>query len=670
MTIPSRARLRSVAALSVAATSCSLLTVATAAPAAAATAACSSPNFTRQFFANTAFSGTSKKTDCDNAISQTWTGAPVSGIPSDNFGVRWSVTRDFGSGGPFALSASAIDGVRVYLDGKRKIDVWKNGSATVSKSVNLTIPSGKHTLRVDYVNWTGTAKVVFGYAPRTSKTVDKVKPLQPTGVKLALDTATAQAKMSWTANREMDLAGYRVYRRLKDTTAYTLVKTTTATSWAGLTPEAGKTYYFEVRAYDKAGNTSTGSVDAPVTAPAMTTPAGFTATGTDTGIKLAWKAVTGATRYRLAGTGPSGATSNRYVTGTGYTDTAVARSADWQYRIAAVDGAGRTSAYTSATDRAALAHRLVAAPHGLTAAPAASAVTLSWYKEAQDGRVAGYRVYRSETLPVNTTTAPAACTPVPAPAADGRTGYTCTDRSIRSGTTYHYVVKAYDGAAKESVATPAVTATTAAEDYTPPAPVTDLTAEATDYGVELRWKNGSEPDIARQRVLIGELVTDEEEGTSVCYAVSSEYVGPAAGSYRDVRLPDGEERCYFVDVQDTSGNNSMRDPEANPVVVVTERDLTPTVGTPEGSPLTVTADRSDGGGAALSWNAAPGATGYLVHRWNPATSAYERIASSDTTSYTDATATAGTTHFYRVTAVYEDGAESVPGTAYAVLPPA
>ncbi|MEU0430025.1 hypothetical protein ABZ235_42030, partial [Streptomyces canus] len=91
-------------------TSGGLLAV-TAAPASAATT-CASPVFTRQFYANTSLSGTPKKTDCDTAIDQSWSGAPATGLPKDNFGVRWTVTRDFGSGGPFALSATGLDGIR------------------------------------------------------------------------------------------------------------------------------------------------------------------------------------------------------------------------------------------------------------------------------------------------------------------------------------------------------------------------------------------------------------------------------------------------------------------------------------------------------------------------------------------------------------------------------
>ncbi len=163
----------------------------TAAPAASAATTCTSPVYKRQFFANTTFSGTPKKTDCDAAIAENWGAkAPATGLPKDNFGVRWSVTRDFGSGGPFTFTAAAQDGIRVYLDGKVKVDLWKNVSTTQKKTVNLTIPSGKHTLRVDYAAWTGNANVNFAYTPRTSASVDKVKPLAPTGADINVLTQT------------------------------------------------------------------------------------------------------------------------------------------------------------------------------------------------------------------------------------------------------------------------------------------------------------------------------------------------------------------------------------------------------------------------------------------------------------------------------------------------
>ncbi|MGW0838076.1 PA14 domain-containing protein [Streptomyces prunicolor] len=241
---------------------------------AAAAVSCASPVYKRQLFANTTFKGTPKKTDCDTAIDQNWSGAPASGLPKDNFGVRWSVTRDFGSGGPFALTVSGLDGIRVYLDNSRKINLWSNTASSRAKTVNVTIPKGNHTLRIDYVNWTGAAKVKFTYPPRTSATVDKVKPLAPTGTSVTYASATGKAKLTWSKNKELDLAGYRVYRRLKGTSFGTKpLATTTSASYTDTPPATGGTYYYEVRAHDKAGNASAGGADQPVTTPDRTPPA-------------------------------------------------------------------------------------------------------------------------------------------------------------------------------------------------------------------------------------------------------------------------------------------------------------------------------------------------------------------------------------------------------------
>lgn len=103
-------------------------------------------------------------------------------------------------------------------------------STTVSKTVNVTIPKGKHSLRIDFVNITGCANVKFGYTPRTSAAVDKVKPLTPVGAAVAYDPATGKAKLTWSKNKEMDLARYRLYRRLKGDTSYPATPLATTTS--------------------------------------------------------------------------------------------------------------------------------------------------------------------------------------------------------------------------------------------------------------------------------------------------------------------------------------------------------------------------------------------------------------------------------------------------------
>ncbi|TQJ75366.1 fibronectin type III domain-containing protein [Streptomyces sp. SLBN-31] len=367
---------------------------------ASAATTCTSPVFKRQFFGNTAFSGTAKKTDCDSVIDQSWSGAPATGLPKDNFGVRWSVTRDFGSGGPFALTASGLDGIRVYLDGTRRIDLWKNVSSTVQKTVHVTIPSGKHTLRVDYANFTGAAKVRFTYTPRTSAAVDQVKPLVPAGTSLSYDAATGKAKLTWTKNKEMDLAGYRVYRRLKGTSFGSApLATTTSTSYTDTAlPMTGDTYYYEVRAYDKAANTSAGTADQGVTTVDRTAPGeptGVTAKGTTAGNTVAWQASGAADvhHYEVWGApeGQQDADGPGLVTGTSFTDVRADTGTAYVYRVYAVDGAGNVSPASAPVTATRPEPSGTPAPAGLTATLHDDRTELRWDLPEDSGQ---YNVYR------------------------------------------------------------------------------------------------------------------------------------------------------------------------------------------------------------------------------------------------------------------------------------
>lgn len=375
---------RSAAATVVLATAAGLVT-AVAAPASAATT-CTSPVFKRTFYANTTFSGTPKKTDCDSTIDQDWgTGAPATGLPSNSFGVRWSVTRDFGSGGPFTLSASGLDGIRVYVDGDLKINLWKNVSTTVSKTVNLDLPKGKHALRIDYVNWTGSARVKFSYTPRTSASVDKVAPLTPTGTAVSYDQATGKAGLTWTKNREMDLAGYRVYRRAKGGSfPATPLATTTSTSYTDATlPVTGAAYEYTVRAYDKAGNVSSGTAPLAVTTADRTAPGvpgGLSAASEMDGLRVRWTAVAGAASYRVyrATTADGTYTKVGGTAETSFADASTTEDATYYYRVTALDAAGNESARSSAVSGEGPDLTPPSAVTGVTVVPTEYGFHVSW----------------------------------------------------------------------------------------------------------------------------------------------------------------------------------------------------------------------------------------------------------------------------------------------------
>ncbi|MDC0767559.1 PA14 domain-containing protein [Streptomyces sp. HD] len=666
------------------------LLTAVAAPASAAVS-CTSPVYKRQFFANTTFSGTPKKTDCDTTIDQNWgTSAPATGLPRDNFGVRWTVTRDFGSGGPFALSASGLDGIRVYVDGARKIDIWKNVSTSVAKTVNVTVPAGKHTLRVDYVNWTGSAKVKFGYTPRTSATVDTVKPLVPTGTSVSYDKATGKTKLTWAKNQEMDLAGYRVYRRLQGG-AYPSkpLATTAATSWVDTPPPTGETYYYEIRAYDRAGNESAGTADQGVTTVDRTGPAaptGLTAHGDLWGMMLGWDAVPGAASYELFEKDPAtgSPTLVKQLTGTSYVHDVGHNKTLHTYVVRALDSAGNAGAYSAPVTSDGIDRTPPDAPENLRAKVTSSTVYLTWnapQNPTADELLndARFTVLRSSTSPdVDTGFVNCAVNESLDTAAHEYT-FTCSDDEFEPDTTYTYEVFLTDWQGNRSAPSDPVTVTTA--DRVAPLPLTGLTATPRADGMELRWNAPADTDVASYRALRGVRQADGtvKWGGGLVNCVDSDE-DPLAMLCIDT--PDGESYVYTVIAEDVWGNRlSANDPSA-PIVTATELNIAP--GEPIGKDYEAGGPLWGGGGWTVSETARPvqwhcegdvcaRITEYRVSRWNEETQSYELLGTAAPTtdyyqSFTDATQPLGSISYYRVVGVLPDGTETLPAHPWRIRP--
>jgi fibronectin type 3 domain-containing protein len=649
--------------------------LAAAGPASAAVT-CASPVFKRTFYANTTFSGTPKGTDCDSVIDQNWgTGAPgFKGMPADNFGVRWSTNRDFGSGGPFAFTASSRDGIRVYVDGVRKVDLWKNVATTVSKTVNVTIPSGKHSLRVDFVNWTGAANVKFAYAPRTSATVDKVKPLVPTGATVTYSTATTSTKVSWAKNKEMDLAGYRVYRRLKGASYPAKpIATTTSTSYTDTTvPKDGNVYYYEVRAYDKAGNASSGTADLGITTLDRTAPAAPKgvednwAMGHPDKITLYWDSNTesdlaGYRVYRSTSSPVALTPENRLtgdtLSGGGYSGPLPQTGDVYYYVVTAVDTHGHESA-ASGTAMYYTRDRTGPVDTALDARASESeaGVTLTWdASERTSHDFAGYSIFRSRQ-------------PRTVPGAQreevgkGVKGTTFTDAAPPPGVTYYYGVVALDhagnGGTPSQEVTVAVTGNTTA-----PAPVTGVTATPKKNGVTLSWEASNTPGFDHYRVLRGTLVDGRWTYIPVQDPWTLRPREITATTFHDAVPADGQQARYGVVAVDQYGNQLTPDTGAT-LADVTELDLRPTAPPATGAPLTYL---STSLGGRISWGSTGDRnengsrmSGVAVHRWNPETEAFDLIGVDDTSAgyWWDSTQPAGTTVYYRVTVRYEDGTES------------
>jgi hypothetical protein len=111
--------------------------------------ACGLGQYRAEYYGNATLGGTASFAQCEGGISYTWgLGAPRIGLASDNFSVRWSGRFTF-AGGSTTFTATADDGIRVWVDGALIIDAWRDQSATTYQATRI-LTAGQHDVKVEY----------------------------------------------------------------------------------------------------------------------------------------------------------------------------------------------------------------------------------------------------------------------------------------------------------------------------------------------------------------------------------------------------------------------------------------------------------------------------------------------------------------------------------------
>ena len=117
-----------------------------------------------EYFCNTELSGTPALVRVDPVIGFNWDrgsptdnllargeAGPGEAVPDDNFSIRWSGQLLPPVSGTYELEASADDGVRVYLDGKRVIDRWQQADRLTASRASVPLQAGRaYAIRVEY----------------------------------------------------------------------------------------------------------------------------------------------------------------------------------------------------------------------------------------------------------------------------------------------------------------------------------------------------------------------------------------------------------------------------------------------------------------------------------------------------------------------------------------
>jgi fibronectin type 3 domain-containing protein len=396
------------------------------------------------------YSPTASATTLDGTPPSVPTGVTAVATTCTSVRVSWNASTDTGGSG--------LQGYRVYRDGV----LWGSVPASTTSTTDTGVAGGtSHAYAVSAIDNGGNESAKSAVASVVTPSCgDAAAPSTPTGVS-AVAASCSQVNVSWNASTDTGgsgLKGYNLYRN----GAFVKLVLAPATSTSDTGLAGAQAYTYTLVAIDNAGNASAVSAGSTATTPACgdatapSVPSGVaaTATGCSTA-SLSWNAATD--------TGGSGLKGyNVYRNGaflkqvaapaTGTTDSGLAASTTYTYRVSAVDNAGNQSAQSTASSITTSACSTndttpPSAPTGVTAmATSCSAITVSWNAATDTGGsgLRGYNVYRNGAF----------WTEVQAPSTS------VTDTGRAALTSYSYIVLAVDNANNGSGLSNTASATT------------------------------------------------------------------------------------------------------------------------------------------------------------------------------------------------------------------
>ncbi|MFQ5964326.1 MAG: fibronectin type III domain-containing protein, partial [Candidatus Scalinduaceae bacterium] len=348
---------------------------------------------------------------------------------------------------------------------------------------------------------------------------------------------SAQVTLSWNANSEPDLAGYKLYHGTSSRNYDTIIDVGNKTSHTISNLIEGETYYIALTAYDIFNNESAFSSEVVYVVPIVpivdTTPPSIPTSPvatpvSTTQIDLSWNASTdnvGVTGYRIYRDGSQVGD----VSSTTYQDTGLSLSTTYTYTVSAYDAAGNESGQSTDVSATTLSS-VDTTPPSIPTSPVATPVSttqidLSWNASTDNVGVTGYRIYRngSQVGDVSSTT--------------------YQDTGLSPSTTYTYTVSAYDAAGNESGQSTGVSATTLSSfDITPPSiPFRLFATTISTIQIDLSW----------------DASTDNVGVTGYrIYRDGSQVADVSSTTYHDTGLSPSTTYTYTVSAYDAAGNES------------------------------------------------------------------------------------------------------------------
>ncbi len=402
------------------------------------------------------------------------------------------------------LNGVAISGVYIQLstNGKQIASGYSPAAFVVNNTQMYTVtPNNYLTYIFDHWLDTGSTTSTRNISISSDTTITAVyktassavstTPRPPTGL-TATATSSSQINLSWTAptdNGGSAITGYKIERSTDSGTTWSTIvanSASTSTTYSDTGLAASTAYTYRVSAINAIGTGSPSNTASATTSNAVPQPpTGLTATAASSSqINLSWaapannggSAITGYKIERVTGAGSFVTiVGNTNSTTTTYSDTGLAASTAYTYRVSAINSVGTSS--PSNTASATTSNAVPQPPTGLTAtAISSSQINLSWTAPANNGgsAITGYKIERSTNAGSTWTIL----------ANIGNTT-TYSDTGLAASTAYTYRVSAINAIGTGS---PSNTASATTQSATAPQPPTGLTATAASPSqINLSW---------------------------------------------------------------------------------------------------------------------------------------------------------------------------------------
>jgi fibronectin type 3 domain-containing protein len=418
----------------------------------------------------------------------------------------------------------------------------------------------------------------------------------------ANNQSSNEVTLTWQANTEEDLAGYRVYR------GTSMIAETALTTYTDNTVLPGMTYIYSISAYNTDDQESERSAPVTVTTPPAT-PTGLSGNAVERTVTLTWEGPGNPCYIVQRSSNGTDYTQVAEVTEESFTETHDIWGTKYYYRVAQKGQDGNVSAYSEVVQ---VTTEPVPAPTGLIAAVDGNNINLSWH--AVEG-VDTYIVEKSiggenwETIATVTTT-------------------TYTDTVEDADIEYLYRVRAKDG---DQVSDPSNVAGVAL----PPSPPDNVQTNVDGKSVTLIWEaSGNATAYIIERSADGiswEQITEQSELT-----------------YQETAPRWDTSYQYRVKSKNAEGLISVA---SDPVQVTTS-----SVPIPENLEASVTDNQ-----ITITWDEAPGISLYRIQRSDNSIF-WDDLAEVEGTSYTDSDLEWEERYYYRIKSV--DGDQESDYTAF------